>query len=186
MRRSFLVLAAFCAYLSHPTTVAAQEAGKVGVTMSFPAAAGIIWHASEKIAVRPDFNFSHSESETSASEGDSDSYTLGISVLFYTKKWDNAAAYFVPRFAWSRLNSVSESNAINPFTGDTVVNETTGNAYAYSGAFGVQGWIGSRFSAFGELGLSYSTSTTKSSLTSSEFESTGFGLRSGVGIAFYF
>ena len=33
---------------------AAQEKGNVGITMGFPASVGLLWHATEKIAVRPD------------------------------------------------------------------------------------------------------------------------------------
>jgi hypothetical protein len=179
MKRSILGLALVCACLA-PAAASAQEAGKVGITMGYPAGFGMIWHASDKLAVRPEFTFAFGSSESTLSEADSTGVGLGVSVLFYTKKWDNAAAYVAPRFAWSHTNSES-TGGFNGF-----VSEATGNAYVYSGSFGAQGWVGDHFSAYGEVGLGYSTSSTKSSLTSSKLSSNTFSIRSGVGVAFYF
>ena len=179
MKRPFLGLAVLTACLA-PALASAQEAGKVGVTMGFPASVGVIWHASEKIAVRPDFSFTHSSTETGSGEGDTDSVGLGVSVLFYTKKWDNAAMYFAPRFQWAHGSSESQSDS-------GFENSSSGDSYTYSGSVGAQGWVGSRFSVYGEVGLSYNTSSSESSsIFSTEVKSQSFTIRSGVGVVLYF
>ena len=37
-------------------TASAQGAGKTGVTMGYPASIGVIWHASDKVAIRPELS----------------------------------------------------------------------------------------------------------------------------------
>jgi hypothetical protein len=179
MKRSVLGLAVIIASLI-PAFASAQEAGKVGVTMGFPASVGIIWHVSEKVAVRPDFAFVHSTYDSDLGDASSDSVGLGASVLVYLKKWENSAAYFAPRFAWSHASSESEAD----FGG--FESKSSGDAYTYSGSFGAQGWIGRRFSAYGEVGLSYSTGTSESEVSERETTSGGFNIRSGVGVVLYF
>ena len=179
MKRSIVGLAVIAACLV-PTFASAQEDGKIGVTMAFPASVGLIWHASEKIALRPDFSFVHSATDTSIGETSSDSVGLGVSVLFYTKKWDNAAMYVTPRFHWS--HGTGESR---PDFGDE--RDSSADAYTYSGSVGAQGWIGSRFSVYGEVGLTYTTSSSDSSSSfSTEIKTKSFGIRSGVGAVLYF
>ncbi len=181
MRRSFVGLAVIAASLV-PAFASAQEAGKVGVTMGFPASLGLIWHATEKIALRPEFSFTHSSSDTSIGETSSDSVGLGLSALFYTKKWDNAGMYVAPRFLWAH-----GSGETRPNIGDFEGSDSSADAYTYSGSVGAQGWIGSRFSVFGEVGLSYTTtSSDSSSAFSTEVKTKSFGIRSGVGAVLYF
>lgn len=180
MRRSFVALFVTC-LCAVPLTASAQEKGKVGVTMGYPAAVGFLWHASEKIAVRPEFNFSHSSTDTPFGEGSSDSVGLGVTALFYTAKWDNVAAYIAPRFAWTHSTGRSESD----FGGD-IENESNADSYNYSGSFGAQAWIGTRFSVYGEVGFAFSHGTADSSLGSGESKGKGFNIRSGVGAVFYF
>lgn len=177
MRRGFLGFAIICC-CAVPAFAAAQEAGKTGVTMSFPASVGIIWHATEKVAVRPDLSFSHASSDFPQGEGSTDNLALGVSVLFYTHKWDNAAAYFAPRFAWSHGSSESRAD-IGGFESDS-----SADAFTYAGSFGAQGWVGSRFSVFGEVGLSYFRGSSDSS--SGEVTNRSFAIRSGVGAILYF
>jgi hypothetical protein len=180
MKRSIVGLLVTIACLV-PAVASAQEDGKVGVTMAFPASVGLIWHASEKIAVRPDFSFAHSSADTSAGETSSNSVGLGVSVLFYTKKWDKAAAYVAPRFQWSHATGESRPD-IGDFDSDS-----SADAYTYTGSAGVQGWIGDRVSVFGEAGLSFTTTTSDSnSPFSSEVKTKSLSLRSGVGVVLYF
>lgn len=178
MKRPFLGIAIFCLCLV-PTFASAQEAGKTGVTMGFPAQVGVIWHASEKVAVRPEFSFTHSSAEAPGGETSSDTYGLGVSVLFYTKKWDNAAAYFAPRFAWAHGRGESRSDL-----GD-FGSESTFDSYQYSGSFGGQGWFGSRFSVYGEVGIAYQTGSTDSG-SSVDVTNKSWSIRSGVGAVLYF
>ena len=191
MKRLFLGAAIVGACLV-PAAAAAQEAGKIGVTMGFPASVGVIWHASEKFAVRPEFTFSHSSLESSIGETDSTAVGVGLSALFYTKKWDNAAMYFAPRFAWTHSSAESRTDfddftrVLLPEPIDTE-RESSANAYLYSGSVGAQGWIGRRFSVFGEVGFAYTTGSSESdSFLSNETSVKGFSLRSGVGAVLYF
>ena len=180
MKRPFLGLVVITACLI-PALASAQEAGKVGVTMGFPASVGVIWHTSEKIAVRPEFSFTHSSTDSRITNSNSDTVALGVSVLFYTKKWDNAAMYLAPRFSWSHGSSESETD-----DGD-FESSSSGDSYTYSGSVGAQGWIGSRFSVFGEVGLSYGTASSESDNPfSSEIKNQSFTIRSGVGVVLYF
>jgi hypothetical protein len=45
-------------------TAAAQERGRVGLTVAHPASVGLIWHPSDRVAIRPDLNLSWTASET--------------------------------------------------------------------------------------------------------------------------
>ena len=178
MKRPFFGIAIFCLCLV-PGLASAQEAGKTGVTMGFPASVGLIWHASEKVAIRPEFSFTHSSTEAPGGETSSDSYGLGVTMLFYTKKWDNAAAYIAPRFLWAHGSAESRAD-----TGD-LGSESTADSYQYSGSFGGQGWFGSRFSVFGEVGIAYQTGTAETS-TSVDLKNKSWSIRSGVGAVLYF
>ena len=46
-------------------TARAQDTGKAGVTLAYPASIGVIWHAGDNVAIRPDFTFSHSSTDGS-------------------------------------------------------------------------------------------------------------------------
>lgn len=179
MKRLFVALfvTGMCAL---PLTASAQEKGKTGVTMGFPAAAGILWHATEKVAVRPEFTFSHNATDTPFGDSNTDSFGLGVSVLFYTAKWDNVAAYFAPRFAWTHSTAESQSDLTD------IENDSSADSYVYSGSFGAQAWIGTRFSVFGEIGLAFTHGSADSTLSAGDTTLNGFNIRSGVGVVFYF
>lgn len=171
---------------------ASQGAGKVGLTMGFPAAVGIQWHLSDKVAIRPEISFSSTSSETSSNsfETDGDSWTVGtnISALFYLSTDDKLRTYLSPRFSWSHASSTSalSSALVNPITGVTISeSKTTGEGYGFAGSFGAQYGLGDRFVVFGELGLNYAHGTTKSNTTSVKTTSNGWGTRTAVGIVFY-
>lgn len=175
-------------------TAAAQDAGKVGLTMGFPAAIGIQWHVSDKVAIRPEFSFSTTSSDitsgTTGLEFEADSWTIGtnIAALFYLSTDDRLRTYVTPRFTWSRVSSTSELTPpiINPITGvSTSESTTTGNAYGFGGSFGAQYGLGDRFVVFGELGLTYGHSTSESNLSRSKTTTNGFGTRAAVGVVFF-
>jgi hypothetical protein len=172
--------------LSACGTAAAQEPGKAGVTMAFPGSIGIMWHATDKVAIRPDVSFTHSTVDgTTSSSG----WTIGTNVtaLFYLRKYENVRVYVGPRFSYTRTSStVSVSSPTqNVFSDVTTTASTTGGA----GLFGAQYWPSARFSVFGEAGLAFSHRSTNpiAGLTSStSFKSNAWGTTSGVGVAFYF
>ena len=179
-------------------SAAAQEAGDVGVTMGYPGALGVVWHVTDGIAVRPDIALTRSTSEsttsatgvfggsglssTSTSEGWGT--TVGVSVLVNVRTIERLRLYLAPRLAYARSTSDNESGLSGALTGFTA--KTTG--VLASGSFGSQYNVHDRFAVFGELGLQYTTQTTTSDFpgSSTEAEGTTFGLRSAVGVTFYF
>jgi hypothetical protein len=165
-----------------PSSGWGQEAGRTGVTFAYPAAIGVLWHVTDKVAVRPELSFAFTSTEGTGLESDSEALALGASALFYVKRWDTVSAYVSPRFAWARNSTTSQSN----FPGPNSETEITGNSFLYSGSLGAQAWIGQRFSAFGEVGLGYTRGTAKSSLTGFETTNTTVATRAGVGVALYF
>lgn len=179
-------------------SAAAQTAGDVGVTMGYPGALGVIWHVTDGIAVRPDIALSRSTSEStttasglfggsslsSSSTSEGWGTTVGVSVLVNLRTIDRLRLYLVPRLAYARSTADNESGLSGALSGFTA--KTTG--VLASGAFGSQFNLHDRFAVFGELGLQYSTQTTTSDFPGSrtEAEGTAFGLRSAVGVTFYF
>src|SRR4051812_40776 len=94
---SALVICTACARSSN-----AQEPGRVGLTIAFPASVGIVWEATDNLAVRPDFAFSQASSDSLTSS--SNAAGFGVSVLLYVRKWDALRAYVAPRFSYMRTS----------------------------------------------------------------------------------
>jgi len=181
MRRAALAALAGVTLIAAP--VHAQEAGQVGLTMGYPASVGVIWHATDSVAVRPEVSFAFGTSETHSgvfdTEGDSTTLGLGVAALFTLRKWDEVRAYAGPRFAYGRTTSSSE-NAID---GVTELNSTT---YELAGLFGVQYTPHRRFAVFGEVGFGYTNRETESGESVVFLESLNWGTQTGAGIIFYF
>lgn len=172
-----------CALAMVPSQALAQEEGRIGVTMGYPSAVGVLWHVTEDVAIRPEFTFSWSSSESGFGESDGFSLGTGISALFYTSRSDSLATYFSPRYSFARTNTQ------RTFEGDEFIEpeiETTARGHAFSGSFGAQYFLGSRFSMFGELGLTYSRSKASTDLNDDESKSSSFGLGSNIGVVLYF
>jgi hypothetical protein len=179
-------------------SAAAQEAGDVGVTMGYPGALGVVWHVTDGIALRPDIALARSTSESttsasgffggpglsSSSTSEGWGTTVGVSVLLNVRTIDRLRLYLAPRLAYARTTTDNEtglSGSLSAFTA-----KTTG--LLASGSFGSQYSLHDRFAVFGELGLQYTTQTTTSDFPNSRTEADGttFGLRSAVGVTFYF
>ncbi len=176
---------------------AGQQAGDVGVTMGYPGAIGVVWHVTEGFALRPDVTLTRNTSEsrttsslfqgqdlssTTTSEGWASA--LGLSALVTVRTIERLRLYLSPRVAYSYSTSENESGltgALSAFTATT-------RGVIASGSFGTQYNVHDRFALFGELGLQYTTLTTESDFpgSSNEIDSTSFGLRSAVGVTFYF
>ena len=157
-----------------PVSAFAQDPPKVGLVMGVPAAVSVIWHATEKIAIRPEITFNKTSSESpSGSESSSTSETPGVSALFYTAKWDSVRAYFSPRYTYQHGSATSGSN-------DSQV-----DAHTIAGSAGVEFAAHRRFSAFGELGLVYSHGTSESGSTPGPSVN-AWGVRTAVGVILYF
>jgi opacity protein-like surface antigen len=182
MRRIvFSILLALVVLLPRPA--AAQDPGDVGITMGYPASIGVLWHATDRVAVRPEFSFSHSSGETDNAEfglsSSATSLATGVSVLFYVREWDKLRTYVAPRYSFAR----TKSNTDSPVIGD---NEATSTTHSFTGLFGVQYSLHDRFSVFGEVGLGFSHGTGTSNLSDTKTSNDSVATRTGVGLVFYF
>jgi len=183
--RRLLILAAGL-FFAASGTAGAQDSGKAGITIAYPASIGIIWHATDSVAIRPVFTFAHNSSETSGSTAESDSSVFGLDlgVLFYLKKYDNVRTYVSPRFTYQRTSTTSASGA--PQATLPAI-ESTSNTTGGAGTFGAQYTPTSRFSVYGEVGMVFNhrhTELTPSSIAG-DVKSNTFSTTAGVGVIFY-
>jgi hypothetical protein len=178
MRPRYLLLA-LVVIVGSARPSGAQESGRVGLTMAFPAAVGVIWHATNALAIRPDFSFSQSGIDSIASSSNS-TVTFGVSALFYLKKWDNLRAYLSPRFGYQRVSLTSTATSVVPVT----------NQYSGSGSFGAEYLLHPRFAVFAETGITYSHTNldATTSIPGLALDSSlhNWATRAGVGAIFYF
>jgi hypothetical protein len=177
MRRSLALFSLALVVLSaRPSN--AQDAGHVGLTIAFPAAVGVIWQATDRLAIRPDFQFS--QSSTGSLSSSSLSTAVGVSALFYVRKWDNLRAYVSPRFGFQHTSLTTTGSTVNPFSQDQ---------YSYAGSFGAEYQLHRRFAVFGEAGIGYSHTVMDNPLGfGASVSNTGhiWGTRAGVGAIVYF
>jgi Outer membrane protein beta-barrel domain len=171
--------------LTIPVSVFAQDKGQAGITMGYPASIGLVYHVSDKIAVRPDVAFSHSSGETDTPVGaltsDSSSFSIGVSALFYLREWDKLRTYVTPRYGYSRTSSETNSVVLG---GSSV--ETTTTTHAFGGLFGAQYSLHRHFSVFGEVGVNVTHGTGRSDATTTTSTSNSITSRTGAGVIFYF
>jgi hypothetical protein len=167
-----------------PAVSRAQDTGHTGVTISAPSSVGIIWQASERVAIRPEFSFSTSEvsSDDGVAESTGSSYNVSISGLLYLHRWDDLRAYVCPRFSYTHA-----STTLNLPDGSRL-SSSDNNVYGFAGSFGAEYALGRRFAVFGETGLSFShqTSEIDSILPGNDRTIDTFGVRNAVGVVFYF
>lgn len=164
----------------------AQDAGKVGITMAYPASFGVIWHASDAVAIRPAITYTGASSDSTSTTSGTSNWSLGtaVSALFYLKKYDNVRTYVSPTYRYSHT-----STTIKPATTiqGSVSNATsTGNSNGASGTFGAEYAPGTRVRIYGEVGFGY-THTTNSTSIANLLTTTGnsWGTTAGVGFVFY-
>ena len=184
MRRNPTVLVLFVCSLLCGRTAAAQDTPLFGVTMGYPASVGVLWHVSDRLAVRPEFSFDVFSSETENdsplavdSSQDGHSVSVGLSALLYFARWDMTRAYVAPRYSYSR----AKSSIDGPFA---ITRDSNGHTHDVSVSFGAQHTLGDRFAIYGELGLAYERA--KTDILTSELRAHSFGTRSGVGVVVYF
>jgi hypothetical protein len=204
MKRRAIAAAVVIVALGGASTAFAQDPGKVGLTMGYPSAVGLMIHLGDWLAIRPEFAFSQNslETETSSSatslqlnESDIWSYGVGISALFYLSDDDNLRTYLSPRFLYTR----SATDTTSPGSGSLPTLETKirGSGFSIAASFGAQYSLNRRFSVFGELGGAYNDSETTATGTGSSgipipisirtsSSGSGWGLRSGAGVIWYF
>jgi hypothetical protein len=169
-----------CAALLLPCSNAvAQDTRKAGITMGYPASIGVLWHATDAIAIRPDFTFSgNSLSEPADLQGSSRSMDVGVSALFYMRTYGQVRTYVVPRLDYGRISNTE--SGIPSSQGPTLTRWSS----SVTGSFGAQCALGDRFSIYGEVGFGYSHSKLPLSTVPSG-SSNSWGTRSGVGVIFY-
>ena len=167
-------------------TAHAQDNSRIGLVMGYPASIGVLWHVTDRIAIRPEIDFFRSTVTVERTGGlvplpeDEDTSSVvrpGVSALFYLGPKEDLRTYVSPRFVF-----VS--------TGTTGSDEET-DSYLVSGSFGAQYALGRRFAVFGEIGIEWTKSTSRfDSLTpiagTTTFRRTGVASRSGVGVVLYF
>ena len=98
------------------TPAAAQEKGDIGLTISAPSALGVIWHVSERVAIRPEMSFSFSETDAESStltDVSSHSFTLAGSALFYLGRSESLQTYFSPRLTYSWAGSSTDAAGLD-------------------------------------------------------------------------
>lgn len=167
-------------------TARAQDDHRFGLTMGYPTAVGVLWHVTDRIAIRPEIDASRVSFRTERSstvipipqedEATARSVRPGVSALFYLARRDDLRLYLSPRYSHS-FNDNSQ----------TGTSETT--TWLFSGSIGAQHQLGSRFAVFGELGIEYGRSKIRISdlpFLSSTTRTTSIGSRSGVGVVLYF
>ena len=140
------------------STAGAQERGQFGLVMGYPTAAGVAWHANDRVAIKAEATFAVTSSELDAGpfiperDLNSSSFGIAISGLLYAGRTDNVSLYFSPRFGYGVTTSEIEGGGT---AGLNLRNEAT--TYSFAGSFGAQYSPNRRFSVFGELGLNYAT-----------------------------
>ena len=185
MRIVRLLAIASAVMLGTSVLAQAQEHGKTGVTIGYPGDVGILWHASDTIAIRPTFTFSHTSNDTAGgSSSDGWGAGIGVAALFYLKKYDNVRTYVSPQFSYTHTTVTSTPPAT--VTSVTQI-ESTNHATNGGGAFGAQYTPTAHFSVYGELGIGFahSKSTFSGNVTATSGTGTAWGTFAGVGIVFY-
>ena len=96
MRVRRILLLACSIIVGATTTAAAQEPEPVGITMGYPAAIGLLWHLSDRVALSPEFSFTLTDSSSESLMNDEShfwSLGTGVSALFYWPATDNLRTY---------------------------------------------------------------------------------------------
>ena len=105
-----------------------QEKGQVGLTVGYPASVGVVWHAVDRVAVRPEFTFTQSTTEVTGiltfsignqtqiaetlSTVTGTAVGTGVSALLYLTKRDSLVLYVSPRYAYSHLWTTSSAGRV--------------------------------------------------------------------------
>jgi hypothetical protein len=169
------------------STARAQDAGKIGITMGYPASVGILWQAANAIAVRPVISFGGATAESTATASGTHNWSLGttISALFYLKKYDNVRTYVSPSYRYSHsTTTITPSASAQPGLPSV---DSTANTHGASGTFGAEYAPGSRARIYGEVGFVYGHTTTHASAVTNLLSTSGntWGTTAGVGFVFY-
>src|SRR5260221_4459813 len=118
-----IALFALTALVASPVPSAAQDTPRFGVVTGYPAAVGLIWNVSNRLAVRPEVNWPRSSGESTSTTSigfvepgqtlvlttttttttvDGSQIGIGVSGLLYLSKGDALRTYVSPRYIYSR------------------------------------------------------------------------------------
>ena len=207
-RRVWLAACALLLFASTPSL--AQQPPSLGLTAGYPATVGVLWQVSDRLALRPDisWNWGSTESTTSIDlgtaipavtlENSSDNTTVvfGVSGLFTLRHSGPLRLIVGGRVGYSTGDSTSTSQSVSFSSGPSIapslpvtISRTTkseSNGYAIAGLFGGQYALGERAALFAEVGPSYQSSKQTSELPVNEARTHSTGVRSAVGLIFYF
>jgi hypothetical protein len=181
MQKLGVLVLVVCAHLASGASAAAQDRGDTGVVMGYPASVAILWHATDRVALRPELTFAKGSTDDESSFGpvtttDTQTIGLAVSALWYVTTTDNLRTYFSPRVNYSR--TTTENQSVN--------GELTATTIGVAGSFGAQYALSPRFGVFGEVGLSYTDGHLEVNTSSRESDSWGVNTRSAVGVIVYF
>jgi len=196
----FLVLTA--------TAASAQDVGQVGVTMGFPASIGVIWHATDQIALRPEIGVSHTSSDGGLTASSGHAVSVGASALYYLRKWDAVRTYASPRYSYSNTGSSgtvgsTTQTLTGPSTTTIFTTESSSGTHTITASYGAQYMPTPHFAVYGEAGFGYShaSTTSQNSLSGTVTNVSGlvtnlspptvntqnvWATRGGVGVVLYF
>jgi len=160
----------------------AQDKGKTGITMGYPTSVGFVMHVNERVAIRPELNFSTGTTETEglfASTSDGFTIAVGFSALIYIGEGDKLRPYVSPSYTFAHTSASSDS----AIAGET---ESSSSSHTGAGAFGAQYSLHDRFTVFGEVGVGTSFSSQKIGISGGRSETRVVSTRTRVGVVFYF
>ncbi len=190
------------AWLAAP--VRAQDDPRIGITMGYPAAVGVVLRLNDRVALRPDITYQRSSNEsesiltiqsflvpnststTNVTTTDTWSVGVGVSALFYISKHDALRTYLSPRWGYTQSSADSSSSNVPLLA---VLSDT--HSQTVGGSFGAQYALSRRFNVYGEVGLSYSHTTLPASnalemISRTEATASSLATRGGVGVVLYF
>jgi hypothetical protein len=172
--------------LAIATEAAAQDKGRIGLVMGFPASIAFLWHPAEAIGIRPEIGVARNSSDititvppgtpiTTRSTGLGT--TVGVSLLCYGATHDHLRVYFSPRAVYVRTTTTTQSGGVTP------AGQATTSGYAASGSVGAQYALGHRFSIYAEVGYAFSHSSQGGASSS---KGNSISPRTAVGGVLYF
>lgn len=207
--KSVLVASAVMALCASPAS--AQDERRVGVVVAYPGSVGVQWQASDRLAIRFETDFTQFNTTSTTTmelfvvgrrtEGDVQSYSsdtrssyvdTGVSVLIDIYRSDALRLYLAPRagVAFERVQQKTRLDGLSPedlarltFPADS---EFTVRAPSGGISVGARHDLTGRFRIFGEAGFHYTRRTEPAGRFGSEYSSSAFGLRSGVGAVILF
>jgi len=212
MRSQSLTIALMIAGMFWCPAAEAQDSGRFGVTMGYPASIGFLWHATSSIALRPEVAWTRTTNDvtstvtfttvtfpagtttttttTTTSSNDGWQTSVGASALFYLPKREALRMYLSPRVLYTRTSSTTTSTSPSAFgvpSRAPTTTETTSRGYFVGGSFGAQYALSARFALYGEVGLGATKArTTNATLERTTLNAWTVATRSGVGAIVYF